>query len=188
MTIREQLYTVADFESFISLPQNTDRHFELINGEIVEKMPTEEHSLIIGDIYFPLRTFVDQHNLGRVAFEVRRKMPGDDHNARLPDVEFTAKERLLPVVRQGAVPQMPDLVVEVKSPDDSLLKLREKAVYYLSNGARLVWLVFPDRQQIEVHTAHSAVATLGIDDTIDGMDVIPGFSLPVRDIFRSVAN
>jgi len=184
MTFQERLYTVQEFENFIAQPENLDRLFELIDGEIVEKMPTEEHSLVIGNIYMPLRLFSDTHDLGRVAFEVRRKIVGDNHNARLPDVEFTSKARLLPVVKKGAVPQMPDLAVEVKSPDDSFVEMREKANYYLKNGAKIVWLVFPDRQQIEVHTNDAAVRTLGINDELDGGDILPGFKLALRDIFR----
>src|SRR5215207_3862350 len=121
MVVREHLTTVEEFEAFISQSENSDRIFELIDGEIVEKMPTEEHSITVGNTYTFLREFVKPRNLGRVAFEVRRQMPDDQHNARLPDVEFTSTERLLPVVRKGAVPQMPDLAVEVKSPNDSFV-------------------------------------------------------------------
>jgi Uma2 family endonuclease len=180
-----KLYTVDEFEQFIGLPENVDRLFELINGEIVEKLPTEEHSLVVGNFYIALRLFVEPRDLGRVAFEVRRRMPDDKRNARLPDAKFTSKERLLPVVKKGAVPQMPDLAIEVKSPSDSLIELREKAIFYLKNSTRLVWLALPDKQQIEAHTADNAVKTLGIDDTLDGGDVLPGFSVAVKDIFKS---
>lgn len=182
---RAHLYTIDEFEAFIARPEHADRLFELIDGEIVEKVPTEEHSLVVGDIYVSLRLFVDEYDLGRVAFEVRRKMPHDDHNARLPDVEFTSKERLLPVVKRGAVPQMPDLAVEVQSPSDSPKKLLDKAAYYLANGTRMVWLVYPDKRLVEVLTADDRQFFTG-DDTLTGGDVLPGFSLPVKNIFRSV--
>lgn len=180
-----KLYTVDEFEEFIGLPENADRLLELINGEIVEKVPTEEHSLVVGNFYLALCLFVEPRDLCRVAFEVRRRMPDDKRNARLPDAEFTSKGRLLPVVKKEAVPQMPDLAIEVKSPSDSLIELREKAIFYLKNGARLVWLALPDKQQIEVHTSDNAVKTLGIDDTLDGGDVLPGFTMAVKDVFRS---
>jgi Uma2 family endonuclease len=101
----------------------------------------------------------------------------------MPDVEYTVVERLLPIVRKGAVPQMPDLAVEVKSPSNTYLQLREKAIYYLKNGARLVWLVFPERQQIEIHTHDAPITTLGIGDTLDGGEVLPGFAMSVADVF-----
>lgn len=179
---KHKLVPIEEFEAFIALPENAERRFELIHGEIIEKVPTEEHSLIVGNLYFVLRTFVDERGLGRVAFEVRRKMPDDRHNARLPDVEFTSKERLLPVVKKGAVPQMPDLAVEVKSPDDKLPKLREKAAYYLANGTRLVWLVYPEKRLVIVLTADSE-DILTESDTLTGGEVIPGFEVPVSRIF-----
>jgi Uma2 family endonuclease len=109
-------------------------------------------------------------------------MPGDAHNARMPDIAFTSRDRALPVAKSDAVPQMPDLAIEIQSPDDSVLRMREKALYYLTNGGKLVWLVFPCKQQIEVHTADE-IRTLGINDTLNGGDVLPGFALAVKDIF-----
>jgi Uma2 family endonuclease len=183
MAISEKLYTVTEFEAFLAEPENSERRFELIDGEIVEKMPTEEHSIVAGNFYVPLRTYAKTHG-GRALFEVRRRPEGDNYNDRLPDVEYTSAERLLPVVKKGSVPQMPDLAVEIKSPTDSYIKLREKALYYLKNGTRLVWLVFPERQQIEIHRSDAPVQTLGIDDTLDGGDVLPGFTMPVKDAFE----
>jgi len=175
-----KLKTITEFEVF--LQEHPNGLYELINGEIVEKLPTEEPSLIAGNIFAELRTHVKANDLGRVAFEVRRRIPDDEHNARLPDVEFTSKDRLLPVVREGAVPQMPDLTVEIKSPTDTYIGLREKAIYYLKNGSQLVWLVYPDKKQVEIHTRDS-VHTLYIDDTLDGGDVLPDFKLSVADMF-----
>lgn len=171
---RTQPYTIDEFEAFIARPEHADRLFELINGEIVEKVPTEEHSLVVGDLYLLLRLFVDEHDLGRVAFEVRRKVPHDDHNARL-----------LPVVKRGAVPQMPDLAVEVQSPSDSPKKLLDKAAYYLANGTRLVWLVYPDKRLVEVLTADDR-QFFTENETLTGGDVLPGLTMPVTAIFRSV--
>ena len=88
----------------------------------------------------------------------------------------------MPVVRKGAVPQMPDLAVEIKSPTDSTIELREKAIYYLKNGAQLVWLVYPEKQQVEVHTAES-VQTLDSGAILHGDPLLPDFRLPVKDVF-----
>jgi Uma2 family endonuclease len=186
MLVQERLYTTEDFEAWIAREENVDRVFELVHGEIIEKMPTEEHSLVCGDTYMLLRLFADPRDLGRVTFEVRRRVAGDDHNARLPDVDFTRKERLLPVVSKGAVPQMPDLVVEVKSPDDSFIQMREKANYYLSNGTQIVWLLFPATREVEVHRNDRAIQVLEADDLLDGGDVLPGFSVKVGELFRSL--
>jgi Uma2 family endonuclease len=181
---KRKLHTVEEFEAFIAEPAQADRLFELVKGEVVEKVPTEEHSLIVGNLYLPLRTFADRHDLGRVAFEVRHRVEGDEHNTRLPDLEFTRKERLLPVVKQGAVPQMPDLAVEVKSPDDGLSTLREKAAYTLAKGTQRVWLIYPEKRLVIVLTSDSE-DILTETEALDGGELLPGFTLPIRDIFPS---
>jgi len=176
-------HTIEDYERFIALPENSDRLFELINGEIVEKMPTEEHGYIQLNLGSEMRAHAKANKLGRVTAEARHKTPDDRHNTRLPDIAFTSTERVLPLVKQGAVPQMPDLVVEIKSPNDSLRKLREKAAYYIANGAKLVWLVLTDKRLIEIYRANGDVDVLTENDTLDGEDVLPGFKLPVREVF-----
>ena len=113
MVVEKKLYTVAEFEAFLAEPENRDRLFELINGEIVEKMPTEEHGMIAAEIARLLGNFVKPKKLGRVAVEARHRVEKDNHNDLLPDVSFTSQERMLPLVTQGAVPQMPDLAVEI---------------------------------------------------------------------------
>jgi Uma2 family endonuclease len=62
--------------------------------------------------------------------------------------------------------------------------MRKKALYYLENGATLVWLVFPRKQEIEIHEA-DGIRTLTIDDTLEGGDVLPGFSLALKTLFTS---
>ncbi len=183
MVIQPRLYTVDEFEDFVDLPQNTDRRFELINGEIVEIMPTEEHSLVAGNFYAALREFVRPRNLGRVAFEVRYRVPEDQHNARLPDVSFTSAARALPVTKKGAVPLMPDLAVEVKSPGDSLKDLREKAFYYMAHGTQLVWIANPDKRLIIVLTPDDEDILLD-KETLTGGVVLPGFAISVAALFE----
>ncbi len=187
MSLQKKLYTIDEFERFVALPRNADRRFELIDGEIVEKMPTEEHGIIALNVGSELRAFVKKHRLGRVAVEARHALPDDAHNDRLPDVSFVSAEHNLPVVEKGPVPRMPDLAVEVKSPDDSDDDLRAKAMYYLRNGSRLVWLLFPEMKSVGVCTLDEKgnlhMETVGIDGMLHGGDVLPGFRLAVRDVF-----
>jgi Uma2 family endonuclease len=146
-------------------------------------MPTEQHGLIQVNIATELRNHTKPRSLGRVTAEPRHQTPDDRYNSRLPDIAFTSKERALPLVTKGAVQQMPDLVVEIQSPDDSLRKMRDKAAYYLANGARLVWLVLPEKRLVEIYRANDDIDVLTENDSLDGEDVLPGFTLPVRDIF-----
>jgi len=177
---KERTYTVEEFEKFISQPANRERLFELIDGEMVEKMPTEEHGEIALIIGSAVRAFVAKHKLGRVGVEIRHQMPEDKRNSRLPDISFVAGNR--PRVTEGVIPQMPDLAIEIKSPDDSLKELREKAHYYMLNGTRLVWIVDPSKKLVVALTPDDEEILLE-NEVLDGGDVVPGFTLPLKEIF-----
>jgi Uma2 family endonuclease len=182
MVVEKKLYTVDEFEAYIALPENRDRQLELIDGDIVEKnVPTERHGITAANFVTEVRIYLKQNPIGRVAVEVRYRRPGDQYNARQPDVSFRA-DRSQAVVEKGAVPQMPDLAIEIKSPDDSLREMRDRADYYLANGSRMVWLAYPDKRIVEVYTLDD-ILILTEDDILDGGDVLPGFKMSVRDVF-----
>jgi Uma2 family endonuclease len=180
-THHEAEMTVQEFEHFLRLPENRDRLLELIDGGVVEKMPTEEHGYTAGIFVTRLNNFVLPHKLGVVAVEARHRIPTDRRNVRLPDVSF--RQGNAPLVKEGAVAQMPDLAIEIQSPDDTVKSMRDKAAYYLANGARLVWLVFLRKRYIEVYRPGEEMEILFGSDILDGGDVLPGFSLPVAEIF-----
>lgn len=178
---KEREFTIDEFEELLVLPENSERLLELIDGRLREKTSTtEEHGELEGIIGTALLAFVRPRKSGRVTLEARHKMPRDRRNSRLPDVSFISGQR--PRVTKGSIPQMPDLAVEVKSPDESLKSLRAKADYYMAHGTRLVWIVDPAKQIVIVLTPDSEDIKL-IDETLDGDNVLPGFTPPVRDIF-----
>lgn len=177
----EKLIDVETFERIAAQPENRDRRLELIDGEIVEKaMPTEQHGLYGGNLYVALAAFAHPRKLGRVTIETRCRKPDDPHNALIPDISFSSARR--PLVEQGSVPELPDLVVEIQSPDDSLKALREKIRYYLKNGTRMALLILPNKRLIEVYTPQMELI-LTENDTLNGGDVLPGFELPVTAVF-----
>ncbi|MCC6615126.1 MAG: Uma2 family endonuclease [Anaerolineae bacterium] len=181
---QEKHYTVEEFEAIADAPENADRLLELIDGEIVEKVPTEEHGLLSSNIIGPLWVWVQTHRKGRVVVEVRHRTLKDQHNARIPDISY--RETNDPPVRKGSVPQMPDFAVEIKSPTDSLKTLREKVRYYLNNGTRLAWIVISEKQIVDVY-APDMEDLLIATDMLDGGDVLPGFTMAVKDIFADPA-
>ena len=184
MAIQSRLYTVTEFEQILAQPENSERLLELVNGEIIEKMPTEEHGIIVLRIGSRLLVFVEANNLGRVGVEIRHRNPDDEYNDRLPDVSYSA-DTTNPVVTKGAVLRFPDLAVEVKSPTDSYRLMREKAAYYLANGVKLVWLVYPEKRIVDVYHADGEIQMHDENDSLGGDDVLPGFSMPVSDIFKA---
>jgi Uma2 family endonuclease len=169
------------FRAFASLPENRGRLFELIDGEIVEKMGSFTPSYLAAWIATFINLYLMQNPIGYVTGADGAYILSDDH-ALMPDVGYISRARL-PTKPDREVPGAPDLAVEVKSPNDSKRELRRKAELYMRFGTKIVWLVFPETRQIEVYLPDQDVRELGIDDTLDGGDVLPGFSLPVKQLF-----
>jgi Uma2 family endonuclease len=177
------LITVDAFDEFLARPENRERLFELIDGEIVEKMPTEEHGEVAAVFVIEFGIYFRANPIGRVGVEVRHQMPDDPSNAFLPDVSVHL-DRTRPRVRQGAVPRMPDLAVEIKSPDDTFKEMRDQAAYYLAHGTQLVWLVYPEQRIVEVYAPDADSQLLTERDTLTGGDLLPGFALPMSRVFE----
>jgi Uma2 family endonuclease len=182
MTIAPHKTTVEQFEAFIALPENADRSFELINGEIVEKMPTVPHGRYAARITLKLGAYLEDKQIGFVVTEARFRPEHDTENDLIPDVAVIQEG--MPEPDTGPGLYMPMLAVEIKSPHDSLRQMRKKAYYYLANGARMVWLIVPDKRVVEVITADEETLYLE-EDVLTAEELFPGFSLPVRAIFSS---
>ena len=181
MAVEQRLYTVEEFEQVADSPENADRLLELVDGEIVEKVPTEEHGLIAMNIAAALWNWNSTHKLGRIGTEVRHRSASDARNARLPDVSFSSSKR--PLIKRGSVPEMPSLAVEIQSPNDSIKDMRESARFYLANGSKAVWLVFPEKRLVEVYSSTEELI-LTATDTLTGGELLPDFAMPVADVFR----
>ncbi|MEM7131798.1 MAG: Uma2 family endonuclease [Chloroflexota bacterium] len=180
-TTAERLYTVDEFDDFRAQPENRNRLFELIDGEVFEKMPTEEHGMIALNVGSEFRTYGKQNKTGRAGVEVRHQARKDNKNSRLPDVSFRLTSDK--PIKKGSVSGMPDLAVEIKSPTDTINGMRETAAYYLANGSRLVWLIYPEHRLVEVYRPNEDVEILNATQTLSGYDVMPGFEMPVVDVF-----
>jgi Uma2 family endonuclease len=172
--------TTEAFEEFLAT--HHEGLYELIEGEIVEKMVTEQHGSIAVNISAAIHAYLKKNKIGRVSVEARHAPVDDKFNDRLPDVSF--RQTNAPAVEKGAVQGMPDLAVEIKSPDDSNKQMRATADFYLANGCKMVWLVFPDKKFVEVHQPDGNYETYVEGDTISGGDVLPDFIMPVAEIFE----
>src|SRR5262249_39004844 len=86
--------------------------------------------------------------------------------------------------RRGEIPTVaPDLVVEVFSKSNTPKEMKRKLGEYFDVGVRLVWYVDPAKRTVKVYTAVDRFTVLHEDDTLDGGDVLPGFSLSIRKWF-----
>jgi len=187
MVIQEKFYTAEEFWEISHRPENANKRLELVEGEIREMTPAGgEHGEVTFDLGLFVGNFVKKHNLGRVTAAetgyVLFKNPKGKDTVRGPDIGFISIERAPQPFAGKFIPMPPDLAVEVVSPEDAADEVDEKVQLYLRYGVRLVWVVYPKTKAIIVHTADS-MYRLSVNDTLDGGDVLPGFTLKVSEIF-----
>ena len=179
MVTRETVYTVDEFESHAAA--HPEHLLELVHGRIVEKVTTEEHGSIALTIGMALRQWQKEKNVEGIAgVEISHRNPNDDRNVRIPDVSFRYTENK---PQSSAAPALPDFAVEIKSPTNTYKELREKATFYVENGVRFVWLVYPSRQIVEVYYDDGTSELFTAEHTLSGGDVLNGFEMPVNAIF-----
>jgi Uma2 family endonuclease len=184
MVAREKFHTAEEFEQFIARPGNADKLFEWINGEIVEKMPSNPYASEVAQlISFFIRLFLRQHGIAGHVTEGQGgyRVAG---SRQAPDVAYISQERQPELARKGYNPNPPELAVEVESPvsAESERRLRAKLFNYLAAGT-ITWVVYPDTKEVEVYVPDQTMRLLGIDDTLDGGNVLPEFTLAVKEIF-----
>jgi Uma2 family endonuclease len=172
-------------DEFLAMPNDGVRR-ELVDGEIREMTPAGwQHGRIAGNIAGELRAFILPRNLGMMATaEASYRLHADPDTLRAPDVSFVRRERFeLVGDTPGFWPGAPDLAVEVISPSDRYSDVWEKISEYLDAGTAMVVVVDPPQRTVSVHRSRTDIAVLTEDDVLDGGDVVPGWTLPVRDIF-----
>ena len=168
--------------------------FELIDGEQRPMSPpVAGHSSAASTLFLRLGNHVNANGLGKVFLEavfVLEDVPGWVKGSRVPDLTFYSAERLS--AYQTAVPDwkskpfilVPDLVVEIISPTDRYSDVQDKVELYLHDGVKVIWVLDPQRSRITIYSQNSKQQiTLSAEDSLDGGDIIPGFSIPVADIF-----
>lgn len=170
--------------------------FELVDGERVAVLPgVAEHSEIIKLVYQLLLTYEQQTRqvvtYAETAYILVHR-PDWVTGARIPDIMAYETSRMVaykandPEWRKKPFVLVPDLCVEVVSPNDIYTDVDEKVSRYLGDGVRLVWVINPRTASILVHTAstiHSARLTK--EHSLDGGEVLPGLTLPVSEVFNA---
>ena len=174
----------ATEQDVIDIEARESRLCELVDGVLVEKTVGYYESYLAVQLIFFLAGFVRRHRLGVVAGEagMTRLSAG---LVRIPDVSFISWERLpgRRVPRVPIVDLAPDLAVEVLSPSNTAQEMERKLQEYLAAGVRLVWYVHPEPQEVHVYTAERH-NVLTIDQELSGGDVLPGFVLPLQQLFE----
>ncbi|MBI4512724.1 MAG: Uma2 family endonuclease [Gemmatimonadetes bacterium] len=157
---------------------------ELVRGvPVVQELPDAIHSATSLELGYHLLHFVKKHGLGTVfGQDSGFKIASDPDTVRGADVAFVSRDRMAAPPPRGYPALAPDLVAEVLSPGDRPGEVLEKVGEWLKAGARLVWVVDPDRRQVTVYRQDGSSSLLGPRDALDGEDVLSGFSLPLVEI------
>jgi Uma2 family endonuclease len=180
MAIQGRLMTA---DELWALPDDGQRH-ELVRGELRTMAPPgEEHEWLAANILIPLGQYVRANGLGRVYGGPGCQLEQEPDTVRAPDVTFIRQERLTAEPQPGYWQGAPDLVVEVISPNDRYTEVDDKIAEWLTHGARMVLAVNPRWRTVTIYRPGQPPRLLSGGDTLDGEDVVPGWRLPVREIF-----
>ncbi len=153
---------------------------ELYDGKVVYKMPNFVHGVIQGNIVYEINRYLRANPIGLVGDNANYRLwPERATASRAPDVSFVLKDRLPPNL-QRYLPIVPDLAVEILSPGNNFEDVMEKVDEYLTQGAKLVWVVISRRREVLVCTAQSKYI---VKDKLTAPELLPGFELSVQDIF-----
>jgi len=165
----------------ISLPGKVT---ELVRGRlIVREPPGTHHGAIAANLAYHLSDFVRRHGSGAIfAQDTGFKIASDPDSVRAPDVAFVARERTGLIRSRGYAELAPDLLAEILSPDDQPAEVLAKVADWLAAGTKIVWVIDPDRRETRVYRRDGTLTVLGSEASLEGEDVLPGFSSPLRDV------
>ena len=164
-----------------------NRLCELVDGVLVEKAMGYRESVLAVVLSGYLWRFVEPRHLGLVSGEAGmvELFPG---LVRIPDVAFVSWARIpggrVPVEPVPGV--VPDLAVEVLSPGNTAKEMARKRREYFRAGVRAVWLVDPVARTVTVYTAPDQYSVLSESETLKGEPALPGFELPLRELFAKL--
>lgn len=182
MAVADQQMTA---DALLRLPSAGHR-YALVRGELIRMTPAGfDHGVIAMRLGAWLTNHVTAHRGGLVCgAETGFLLARDPDTVLAPDVAFVRRDRLPAAGRpktfwNGA----PDLAAEVLSPGDTPKETAAKVSAWLAAGTHLVWVVNPKDETVTIHESGHAPRRLGASDTLDGAPLLPGFRLPVADLF-----
>jgi len=182
----QRLLTVADLAALPDELPSGPVKYELDQGRLVTLMapPGEIHGFHQGAIVFLLKLHGERPGHGKALGETGLILRRNPDTVVAPDAAFVARKSLpVRTSREGYLETIPELVVEVRSKNDSTTELLAKADEYLRAGVQIVWIIDPMTQKLTVCRPQQAAVELGRGDTLTAEGVIPGFQVAVAEVF-----
>lgn len=175
----------ATEEDWLALAYDIQKRCELTNGVLVEKPVGYMESRLATVLSYLIERFLETHPLGIVVGEsaASRLLPG---LIRAPDVSFVSWDRLpgRRVPREPLPNLAPELAVEILSKSNTKKEMDAKLHEYFAAGVTLVWYVDPRKRTARVYTSPEAVTKIGFDGVLSGGDVLPGFTVSLKEWFE----
>jgi len=184
---QNRLFTVADLAELPSELPSGPVLWELDNGRLVAMPPPgDTHGGVETKFAAVLYYEGELKGLGKARCgEVAIVLWRDPDRVVGADVAFVAKSSLpIQVSKEGYLETIPDLVVEVRSKNDTIAGLMNKVRDYLKAGVRVVWVADPDKRTVTAHRAHRKPQIFSENDPLTIDEVIPGFRVAVRNFFE----
>lgn len=163
----------------------SQQRYELVRGELLEMTPPGGlHGFVAVEIGALLHQAVKAKRLGSVMVETGYRLATDPDTVRSPDVSFLAADKIPPTgLPEGFISGPPDLAVEIVSPNDTATEIQAKVQDYLTHGAQLVWVIYPQQRLVVVYRPDGTAKTVHEADTLTAAPLIPDFSCQVAQIF-----
>ena len=183
MTTAKTLLTANEF---LAMPDD-GKNYELVKGELVEMPPPGfMHEFVVAQFITSFNYFVRPRNLGIVTGGPGIYIEQDPDTVRAPDCAFISHQRItMPLPDRGYVfGLIPDLAVEVVSPDYPVAGAQARARMWLDSGVRLALLAYIGAQEIATYRDDGAVQSFGMGDEFNCEPVLSGFTCPVSEIFN----
>ncbi|MGH7168744.1 MAG: Uma2 family endonuclease [Gemmataceae bacterium] len=185
-TTAKKLMTAEEFCDWVRQPEQDDKWFELVRGEVIElPSPMKPHGVVCVRVASALSAYADQRGFGYVTCNDSGViLERDPDTVRGPDVAFYEDANTFAELhpKYGEVP--PRLAVEVLSPNDRANKVLRKINDYLRCGVGLVWVIDPEIRTLTVHQPGKPQVELTENQEVTGEDVLPGFRCSVSGFFR----
>ena len=162
-----------------------DFRFEMVDGIVVRRPMGFREMRVASELHRLLSPVVAASGVGECYVDAGFYIP-PRNRGRKPDVSVLTFDRWpkgRPFPDGDFIPAVPELAVEVVSPNDTAKAVAAKRREYLRGGVRLVWLIDPDAAEVQVYDSTGAVRVLTRDDTLTADPVVPGFALPLTDLF-----
>lgn len=176
--------TLMTVEQFERLPEQAGVRYELDHGELLEVSgPNYQHNRVRDKVITALNNFIDAAKIGEAVAEQEFRIAQD--TVRRPDVAFLRSGVAARIDKSKSVVDcVPDLVIEIVSPNDTAEQLMHRVNQFLAAGCQCVWIVYPAEKKVHAYGPNDDVRIFNESKTLEAPALLPGFALPVSRIFE----